>query len=66
MSKLSRAEVKRLVQAIMEDRGRGLSYEDFTEAVGLYLENVPGSESLRRKEFEKIVRECWKYYGRAG
>jgi hypothetical protein len=51
--------------AIIEDRGRGLSYDDFTETVGLYLENVPGCESLGRKEFERIVKECWKYYGQA-
>jgi hypothetical protein len=66
MPKLSRAEVKRLVEAIIEDRGTGLSYDDFSETVGLYLENVPGCESLRRKEFERIVKECWKCYERSG
>jgi hypothetical protein len=50
---------------IIEDRGGGLSYEDFSETVGLYLGNVPGCESLGQKEFEKIVRECWKYYGQS-
>jgi hypothetical protein len=64
MAKLSRAELKRLVDAVIEDRGSGLSYDDFTETVGLYLENVPGCESMRRKEFERIVKEGWKYYER--
>jgi hypothetical protein len=62
MSKLSRIELKRLVDVVVEDRGRGLSYEDFTETVGLYLENVPGCESMQQKEFERIVKDCWRYY----
>lgn len=64
MSNLPRAELRRLTGAIIEDRGTGLSYDDFIETVGLYLESVPGCESLRRKEFERIVKECWGYYRR--
>ena len=62
MSKLSRAELKVLVEAIVEDRGKELNYDDFSETVGLYIENISGCEFIEPDEFEQIVRDCWKYY----
>lgn len=62
MYRLEPDQIKSLVEIIREESGDHLCRAEFTDAMLRLFENIPGFETLPRKDSRRYVMILWQSY----
>jgi hypothetical protein len=62
MYRLENDQLNTLVEIMREQAGDTLSRADFTDAMLLLFENIPGFETLARTLSQRYLRILWQSY----
>lgn len=62
MKSLTTEQKNQLVEIIIEDSGTGMTVEDFTDALLVLLEDMPGFETATQRTINKLTNQLWSQY----
>jgi hypothetical protein len=59
---LSNDEVCRLIEAVVDEFGDDLPFDQFAEAVHGFIEDIPGLETMAAEQANSLIVTMWSQY----